>query len=67
MPVFEVVALVLLILEPPIKTVLAALVSNAIELLAEAAISRLNRRFRILRLLRDDVDDAALGIRAVKR
>ena len=67
MPVFEVVALVFLILEPPVKTVLASLVGNAVELLAEAAVSRLNRRLRVLRLLRDDIDDAALGIRAVKR
>ena len=67
MAVFEVVALVLLVLEPPIKTVLAALVGNTVELLAEAAVSRLNRCFRVFRLLRDNVDDAALGVRAVER
>ena len=66
MRILEVTALILLVLNTPIPTVRAAFVCRAIELATIAAIADAECRLHSPRLLRNDVDDAALCIRAIE-
>ena len=65
--VLEVAALILLVLHAPIPAVFRPLMRHAVKLFAETAVGSLKRRLLSRDLLRNDVDDAALCIRTVKR
>ena len=66
MCILEFSALILLVFHAPIPAVFTAGIRDAVLLTAIAAVADAERRLHPLCLLRDDVDDAALGIRAVE-
>ena len=66
MRILEVAAFVLLILNTPIPSSHSAFISDAVQLTSIAAVADAECRLHLLRFLRDDVDDAALCIRAVE-
>ena len=66
MRILEVTAFVLLILNTPIPSGRSTFISDAVQLTSIAAVADAKCRLHLLRFLRDDVDDAALCIRAVE-
>ena len=65
--ILEVPALILLVLDAPVPSVLTARVRDAVLLTSIATVADAERRLHPRCLLRDDVDDAALRIRSVER
>ena len=66
MRILEVSALILLVFDAPIPAVFTAGIRDAVLLTTVATVADADRRLHPLCLLRNDVDDAALGIRAVE-
>ena len=64
--ILEVPALILLVLDAPVPSALTARIRDAVLLTPIAAVADAERRLHPRCLLRDDVDDAALRIRAVE-
>ena len=64
--ILEVSALILLVFDAPIPSVRTAGIRDAVLLTTVAAVADADRRLHPLCLLRNDVDDAAFGIRAVE-